>query len=92
MPVVNRLLIGSNNDEEHHNALINRQCRNDKDDNTSKSFNPLPIGSTVAVQCEDGRPWTHGTIEEKGDDNHHNSHTKSSSPLQEKQSLTTCNI
>ena len=49
MPVVNRPLIGSDSDE-HHNALINRQCRNYKDNDTSKSFNPLPIGSTVAAQ------------------------------------------
>ena len=72
MPVVNRPPIGSDNDKEHHNVLINRQCRNDKDNDTSKHFHPLPIGSTVAVKCEDGGPWTHGTIEEKGNHNHHN--------------------
>ena len=66
MPVVNRLLIGSDNDEEHHNVLINRQGRNDKDNDTSKIFNQFSIGYTVAVQHEDG------TIKEKGDDNHHN--------------------
>ena len=49
MPIVNRLPVGSNNDEEHHSAFIDRQCRNDKDDDTSKSFIPLPVGSTVAV-------------------------------------------
>ena len=31
----------------------------------------LPIGYTVAVQCEDGGLWTHGMIEGKGDHNHH---------------------
>ena len=72
MPVVNRLLIGSDNDEEHHNALINRHCRNDKDNDTSKNFNPLPVGSIVAVQCEDGGQWTCGTVAEKGEHNHHN--------------------
>ena len=49
MPIVKRLPVGSNNEEEHHNVLIDRQCRNDKDDDTSKSFIPLSVGSTVAV-------------------------------------------
>ena len=31
----------------------------------------LPIGSTVAVQHEDGGPWTHGMTEGTGDHNHH---------------------
>ena len=31
----------------------------------------IPIGSTVAVQQEEGGPWTHGTAEGKGDHNHH---------------------
>ena len=72
MPVVNRLPIGSNNDEKHHNALINRQGRHDKDDDTSKIFNPFIVGFTVVVQHEDGGLWTHGTIEEKGNHNYHN--------------------
>ena len=72
MPVVNRLPIGFDNGKEHHNALINRQYGNDKDNDTFKTFNPLPIGSTVAVQCEDGGLWTNGTIDEKGNHNHHN--------------------
>ena len=50
MQVVNRLPVGSDNDEEHHSTLINRQCTNDKDDDTSKSFIPLSIGSAVADQ------------------------------------------
>ena len=52
--------------------IIRRQNRNDKGKDTSKSFVSLPIGSTVAVQGEDGGPWTHGTIEAKGNHNHHN--------------------
>ena len=31
----------------------------------------LTIGSTLVVQWEDGRVWTHGTIEGKGNHNHH---------------------
>ena len=48
-----------------------RQTKNDKDKDTSKNFVSLPLGSTVVVQCEDGGPWTHGTIEGKGNHNHH---------------------
>ena len=71
MPVINRLPIGIDNDVKHHKALVDRQCRNDQDKDTSKNLVSLPIGSTLAVQQEDGGPWTHGTIEDKGNHNHH---------------------
>ena len=32
----------------------------------------IPIGWTVVVQWEDRVPWTHGTVVDKGDHNHHN--------------------
>ena len=32
----------------------------------------IPIGLTVVVQQEDGGPWTHGTVVDKGNHNHHN--------------------
>ena len=66
MPIFNRPPHG----EEDHEVIIKRQTKNDKD--TSKSFVSNPIGSTVAVQWEDGGLWTHGTIEGKGDQSHHN--------------------
>ena len=50
VPVINRPPVGTENDDEHHKALIGRQNRNDKGKGTSKSFVPFPIGSTVAVQ------------------------------------------
>ena len=50
MSVINRLAVGINNDEEHHKVIIDRQCRNDKGDVTSKSFVTLHIGSTVMVE------------------------------------------
>ena len=31
----------------------------------------IPLRSTVVVQREDGRPWTHGTVVNTGDHNHH---------------------
>ena len=72
MPIINRLLIGFDNDEEHHTALIDRQSKNNTGKDTSKNLVYLPIGSTVAVQREDRGPWTHGTIEAKGNHNYHN--------------------
>ena len=71
MPVINRLLIGIDNDDEHHKAIIKRQTKNDQDKDTSRNFVSLPIGFTVVVQHEDGGPWTYGTIEGMGDHNHH---------------------
>ena len=59
MPVMNRLPINTDNDEEHHKALVNRQCKNEQGKDTPKNFVSLPIGSTVAVQQEDWGPWTH---------------------------------
>ena len=44
--------------------------KNDKNHDTSQNYASIPIGSTVAVQCEYGVPWTHGTVEWKGDNNH----------------------
>ena len=71
MSIINRPLIGFDNDEEHHTALIERQNKNNKDKDTSKNLVSLPLGSTVMVQREDGGPWTHGTTEAKSDHNHH---------------------
>ena len=66
MPVMDRPLMNTDNDEEHHKALVNRQCTKD---NFQKFC--FFIGSTVAVQWEDGGPLTDGTIGDKGDHNHH---------------------
>ena len=71
VPVMDRPPINTDNDEEHHKALTNRQWRNYWGNDTFKNFVSLPIGSTVAFQWECGGPWTHGTIEDKGDHNHH---------------------
>ena len=34
-------------------------------------FPNIPIESAVAVQCEDGSPWTHGMVIGKGNLYHH---------------------
>ena len=71
MPVMDRLPVNTDNDDEHHKAVVNRQCRNEQGKDTSKNFVSLTVGSTVMVQWEDRGPWTHGTIEVKDNDNHH---------------------
>ena len=76
MPIINRLLIGFDNDEEHHTALIDRQNKNNKGKDTSKNLVSLPIESTVVVHREDRRPWSHGTIEAKDNYDHHDRYYK----------------
>ena len=60
MTILTRLSLNSNNDE-HYEALINRQSKN-KNNDTSRNYAFIPTGSTLMVQCKDGGPWTHGTI------------------------------
>ena len=67
MPIVNRPLINSNNDE-HYKALVNRQTKNDKNNDTFRNYVSFSIGSTVVFQCDDGGPWTPGTVVGRGDD------------------------
>ena len=72
MPVIDRKPVSIDNDDEHHIKLIHRQGKNHTNNDASQVFASIPIGSTVAVQWEDGGPWTHGMIIGKGDHNHHN--------------------
>ena len=51
--------------------IIKRQMKDDKNKDTFKNYVSIPIGSTVVVQQENQGPWTHGTMEGKGDQNHH---------------------
>ena len=50
MPSINRSLIGVSSDDEYYEALVKRQRRNDKNDDTSRNYALIPIGSTVDVQ------------------------------------------
>ena len=72
MPVMDRQPINIDNDDKHHKNLMHRQAKSDQDSDTSKNFMSIPIGSTVAVQQEDGGLWTHSTVVGKGNHNHHN--------------------
>ena len=68
---MDRKPINIDNGDVHHKNLMHRQGKNDQNNDTSKIFMSIHIGSTVAVQ-QDGGPWTHGTVMGKGDQNNHN--------------------
>ena len=69
MPVIDHKPLIKDCDDDHHNKLIDRQQKSTKD--ASEIFPYISIGSAVAVQQEDRRPWTHGTIAGIGNHNHH---------------------
>ena len=71
MPINSRLPIGVNNDKGHYEVLVNRQTKDDKNQGNPRNHVSIPTGSTVVVQHEDGGPQIPGTVEGKGDDNHH---------------------
>ena len=71
MPAIDRKPVSIDSDE-HHKKLMHRQGKNQPNNDTSQIFVPIPIGSTVVVQCKDGGPWTHGMIVGKGNHNHCN--------------------
>ena len=68
MPILNRIPISSDNDDNHYEVLVKRQIRNDKNYDTARNYDLFSIESTLVVQQEDGGAWTHGTI--VGTDNH----------------------
>ena len=50
MPVINRIPINSDNDDDHYEALVRRQTGNDKNYDTARNYDLFSVGSTVAVQ------------------------------------------
>ena len=72
MPITNRPSIGLNNNDKHYEPLVKRQTKNNKNHGTPRKYASIPIGSTIVVQHKNGRLWTHGTIERKGNHNHKN--------------------
>ena len=70
MPVLDHKPIEQECDDDNHNKLVDRQQRNNND--TSPVLAYIPIGSTVVIQQEDGRLWTHGTVVGTGNHIHHN--------------------
>ena len=72
MLVIDRKPIDRYNDDEHHGKRVHRQHKNDTNNDALPVVGFIPLGSTVAVQWEDGGPWTHGMVIGMGDQNHHN--------------------
>ena len=70
MPIINKAPVNTDNDDDHYEALVNRQMKVDKNYDTLRNYRYIPIGSTVAVQREDGGPGNYRTIVEKCDPHH----------------------
>ena len=66
--------IDSNKVDEHYEALVSTQTKIDKNNDTFRNYASFLIGSTVAVQHEDGGMWTHGTVLEREDHNYNKKH------------------
>ena len=75
MPIINRPLIKSSNDGYHYEEWLKRQMKNDKSHDASRNYASIPIGCVVVVQWEEDGPWTHGTVEGKGDHNRNRYYT-----------------
>ena len=71
LPQKNKEPINLNADDKQYEALKAYQDKYLKATDTCKDSFPFPIGPTVSVQHKDGRPWTHGVVEEANDTDHH---------------------
>ena len=50
MPIINRLPINSNNDNDHYEALVNRQTRKEKNYDTSRGYDSFSKRPTIVGQ------------------------------------------
>ena len=50
MPIINRPIVGIDNDQEHYKVITKRQMKDDKSKGTPKIYVSIPIGSTLVVQ------------------------------------------
>ena len=50
MPIINRPPFGTKNDDQHHKALVDRQCKNDQEKHTPKNPVSFLMGPSVVVQ------------------------------------------
>jgi hypothetical protein len=75
IPSLDRLAEHRSQNEDNREELLNRQCvmKANHDKKLSNHSEPelLPVGTEVRVQREDNGPWTHGTVIDHGDPNHH---------------------
>ena len=72
MPIINRIPINSDNDNDYYEVLVKRQIRNDKNYDIARFHGVFSIKSIVVVQWEDGGPLTHATIAWSGNHDHNN--------------------
>ena len=59
MPIINRSSINADNNDDNYEALEDRQIKAGKNYDPLRNYNFFLMGSSVAVQREDGGPWTH---------------------------------
>ena len=57
-------------------GISGKKNKADKKYANLKQLYSFPVGYTVALQQEDGGPWTHGTLRDKDDYYHLTGHTK----------------
>ena len=69
-PQMNMDSINVNNNEALYEAFKACQDKYVMDNDTHKDSLYFPVGSTVVLQCEGGRPWTHWVIK-KANNSHH---------------------
>ena len=53
MPILSRLLINTNNDDDHYETLTERQVKADKTYDTLRNYYSVQIGSTEVDQRKD---------------------------------------
>ena len=70
LPQINREPININNDDVQYRAFKAHQSKYITDSDTHKESPSFLIGSTVAIQCEDEGPWTHGVIKVANSSDH----------------------
>ena len=54
MPIINRIPINSDNNDDYYETLVKRHIRNNKNYDITRNNDLFSIGSTLVVQQEDG--------------------------------------
>ena len=52
MPIINRILLSMDDDDEYHEALVEKQTKNDKKYDSARNYSIISTRSTVAIQKE----------------------------------------
>ena len=70
LPQINRKVINIDANDENYDALKVCKGKYPKGNDTHKDSLSFPIGSTVAVQHEDGGSWMHRVVREMNSTDH----------------------